>query len=642
MRELARRTSGPPGLALLVCVSACSVLNQDNATVTITGTPGDLTNDSTPEFAFTTVGSPTVIECQIDATAFAACASPYVSSSLADGPHAFTVRVADNSGRTTADSHAFTVDTVPPTVAITSGPAGPTNDTTPSFDFTASADATTIHCGSDGRAFAVCTSPFTPQLTDGPHVVTVEVTDAAGNTNAATRSLTVDTVAPTVTITNAPSDPTNDSTPTITFTVNESPNSVQCQVDTGAFAACVSGFTAGVLGDTTHTITVRATDAAGNPGTATAAFTVDTVPPTVTITSQPPALSNNNVATVTFTTGGAPTSTQCQVDAGALASCTSPFTSAAIADGSHTITVRVTDAAGNNATAGASFTIDTVPPTVTINTQPAALSSDNTPTVTFTAAGAPTTIQCQVDAGAFVSCASPFTSSALADGGHTITVKVTDAATNSASATTAAFTIDTVPPTVAITSPPATLSNDNTPTVAFTTGGAPTAIECQVDAGAFVSCASPFTSSALADGGHTITVKVTDAATNSASATTANFTVNPIVMCLGGVSDRGDGDVSGRVEALTTATVEFWFRSKISSGDFELVDFDTPSLYPVNPAVTLVHIGNDFLLSVDARENVTHSGALNQRRFTPPPVFVLTDWHHYALAFIGIAPEVLH
>jgi Big-like domain-containing protein len=500
-------------------------------TVTITSAPAALSNDPTPTVAFTTAGGATAIDCQIDSGTFAACTSPFTTAALADGSHTITVRAADAAGNAGTTSSSFAIDTVPPTVTITTAPAALSNDSTPTTVFVTGGGATATTCKIDGGAFVACTSPFTTGvLADGTHTITVRAVDGANNAaTTATPTFIIDTVPPTVTITSSPSALSNDTTPTVAFTVGGGATTTECAVDGGAFAACTSPFTSGALGDGAHTITVRVTDGAGNSATAsTASFTIDTVPPTVTITSQPAALSNDVTPTVAFTTGGGATATSCQIDAGTFAACLSPFTTTALADGAHTITVRATDGAGNSATAStASFTIDTAPPTVTITSQPAALSNDPTPSVAFTTAGGATSTTCQIDAGTFAACTSPFTASALADGTHTITIRATDGAGNSSSATTNSFTIDTAPPTITITSQPAALSNDPTPSVSFTVAGA-TIIECQVDAGAFASCSSPFTTTTLADGAHAITIRASDAAGNTATATTASFTIDTV------------------------------------------------------------------------------------------------------------------
>src|SRR4029078_11232629 len=97
-----------------------------------------------------------------------------------------------------------------------------------------------------------------------------------------------------------------------------------------------------------------------------------------------------------------------RIDNGAFAACTSPFTpAAALADGSRTITVRGTDAAGNAGTGSTPLTLVLVAPVVTV-TAVATPTNNNRPSVTFTVTGSATTIECRIHNGAFAACQSPF------------------------------------------------------------------------------------------------------------------------------------------------------------------------------------------------------------------------------------------
>ena len=138
-------------------------------------------------------------------------------------------------------------DVTPPDTMV-SGPTGPTNDTTPTFTFTSTEAGSTFECRVDTAAFATCTSPFTTAaLSNGAHTFEVRAIDAFGNVDPspASRSFTVDTAAPDTTITGGPAGPTNDSTPTFTFTSSEAGSTFECRVDDGGFAPCTIAVHAG-------------------------------------------------------------------------------------------------------------------------------------------------------------------------------------------------------------------------------------------------------------------------------------------------------------------------------------------------------------------------------------------------------------
>ncbi|ENV04565.1 Ig-like domain-containing protein, partial [Acinetobacter sp. NIPH 817] len=121
-----------------------------------------------------------------------------------------------------------------------------------------------------------------PGLNDGDEVTAV-TTDPAGNTSGPATGV-VDALAPTVALNDLL---TNDSTPPLTGTVSEPTATVVVTVDGVNYPATNNGDGTWSLADNTlpaltdgpHTITVTATDAAGNVGTDTGIVTVDTTAP---------------------------------------------------------------------------------------------------------------------------------------------------------------------------------------------------------------------------------------------------------------------------------------------------------------------------------------------------------------------------
>ena len=115
-----------------------------------------------------------------------------------------------------------------------------------------------------------------------------------------------DTTAPETSITSQPSNPSNDNTPTFTFSGNDGAGSgiasFQCKVDGSSYAACTSPYTSPALADGLHTFYVYAIDNAANADAtpATYSWTVDTAVPAVTSITRASA-NPTNAASVTFT-----------------------------------------------------------------------------------------------------------------------------------------------------------------------------------------------------------------------------------------------------------------------------------------------------------------------------------------------------
>ncbi|HDR2592452.1 TPA: BapA prefix-like domain-containing protein [Enterobacter bugandensis] len=253
--------------------------------------------------------------------------------------------------------------------------------------------------GSDGN-FTV--SLGTP-LTNGEQV-TATATDAAGNTSQGTTITAPDLTAPdaptigsvtddidpqTGSVTNGGS--TNDPRPQLSGTA-EAGSTVTIYdggVAIGTALVASNGtwtFTPSTdLTESTHQITVRATDAAGNLGPASPVFTltVDLTPPTAptaivltddtgairgTITAGTPTDASKPILAGTGEPGGTITIYDNGVAVGTTTVLPNGTWSVTpdgpLADGTHTITVVETDAAGNQSAASEPiiFTVDTTPP----------------------------------------------------------------------------------------------------------------------------------------------------------------------------------------------------------------------------------------------------------------------------------------
>lgn len=127
------------------------------------------------------------------------------STALSEGSHTITFSVSDNDGNAaTAASVTFKIDTVPPTLNVTAptdglvtnnstlAVTGVTNDET-SSPVTLTVNGKAVTVGADGSFSTNVT------LTEGENTITIVATDSAGKTTTVTRTVTLDTVAPTIT-----------------------------------------------------------------------------------------------------------------------------------------------------------------------------------------------------------------------------------------------------------------------------------------------------------------------------------------------------------------------------------------------------------------------------------------------------------
>jgi MYXO-CTERM domain-containing protein len=340
-----------------------------------------------------------------------------------------------------------------------------------------------------------------------------------GDTAGSSELVNLCTAGPTTTITSAEPDPTGDPTGDFAFTGTPLGVTFQCSVDGAAFTTCSATFSTAALADGPHTLRVRAVDALGfkDPTPATHTWTVDTVAPTTTIQTAEPSPTSDPTGDFVFTSNDAGATFECSVDSGAYAACPATFSTAALASGQHTLSVRARDAAGNvDATpATHTWTLDLTSPTTTIQTAEPSPTSDPTGDFVFTSNDVAATFECSVDSGAYAACASTFSTAALADGSHTLSVRARDALGNvDATPATRTWVVDTDPPETTIPTFEPNPTTDPSGDFVFASDEVGSTFQCRVDSAPFATCASTFSTAALAVGAHTIQVRAIDAAGN--------------------------------------------------------------------------------------------------------------------------------
>ena len=323
------------------------------------------------------------------------------STTTSSGPHTLSARARDAAGNLTTSA----------TVSVTVGTILPTDTTAPTVSMTAPADGAAVsgmvsvsaaasdNMGVVGVQFLLddgalgtedTTEPYAiswDSTTAGsdPHTFSARARDAAGNlTTSAIVTITIDNTAPTVSMTTPANGATVSGTVTVSATASDNKGVVSAQFlldgvplgteDTTAPYAISWDSTTASSGP--HTLSARARDAAGNLTTsATVSVTSDNTAPTVSVTApangatvtgmvtvSATASDNRGVAGVQFLLDGVPLGSE---------DTTAPYSiswdSATASSGSHALSARARDAAGNLTTsATVSVTLDTTAPTVSM------------------------------------------------------------------------------------------------------------------------------------------------------------------------------------------------------------------------------------------------------------------------------------
>ncbi|MEK8982923.1 Ig-like domain-containing protein [Escherichia coli] len=436
---------------------------------------------------------------------------------LAEGNYAVNASVSDRAENTTSHSANFTVDTSAPVVSVNTVAgddilnnaeqavaqiiSGQVSGASPG-------DTVTVKLGThvltgivlaDGSWNVALDPAVTRTLDRGANTIFVTVTDAAGNTGAASRAITLVGVSPLITINTVSGDDIisgaekgapltltgstqqAETGQTVTVTLAGQSFTTTVQAD-GSWSLTVPAAAMGNLPDGAVAITASVTDLSGNTGNTSRTITVDSQAPALSID---PLTADNiiNAAEsgqdlpITGTTDAQPGQTvtvtlngqtyQGVVQSDGTWSVTVPAANVgALADGNATVTASVNDVAGNPSSVSRVALVDATPPVVTIN--PVATDNViNTPehaqaqiisgTVTGAQAGDIVTVTLNnvdyttvVDGSGNWSLGVPASVvSGLADGSYPVSVSVTDKAGNTGSQSLT-VTVNTAAPVIGI------------------------------------------------------------------------------------------------------------------------------------------------------------------------------------------------
>ncbi|EXE90852.1 bacterial Ig-like domain family protein, partial [Acinetobacter sp. 1578804] len=596
-------------------VTADNVINASEAAgnVTITGVLTNVPSDAATT-AVTVVINGVTYTATVDSAAGTWTVSVPGSGLTADADKTIDAKVtftdAVGNSSTVNDTQTYTVDTTAPNAPV----LDPINATDP-VSGTAEPDSTVTVTYPDGTTATVVAGtdgswsvPNPGNLVDGD-TVTATATDPAGNTSLpGTGTVSADITPPVVALDDVL---TNDSTPALTGTVNDPTATVVVNVDGFDYPAVNNGDGTWTLADNTlpaltdgpHTITVTATDAAGNAGTDTAVVTIDTTAPNAPVldpinATDPVSGTAEPGSTVTVTY---PDGTTATVVAGTDGSWSVP-NPGNLVDGD-TVTATATDPAGNTSLPGTgTVSADITPPVVALDD---VLTNDSTPALTGTVNDPTATVVVNVDGvdypavnnGDGTWTLADNTLPALTDGPHTITVTATDAAGN-AGTDTAVVTIDTSVPVVSLDD---LTTNDTTPALTGVINDPTATVVVNVDGvdypavnnGDGTWTLADNTLPALIDGPHTVTVTATDPAGNTAT-DTATLTIDTVPADLiGAITIPEDLNGDGILNADELGT-DGTFNAQVALGP-DAIDGTVVNVNGTNYTVTAADLANGFI-----------------------------------------------
>jgi large repetitive protein len=528
--------------------------------------PGSPAQGRTPSFTVSDAEPGVTFTCSVSgpATVTVTTCGPSTTIDLRgapDGTYTLTVCAIDTAGNVSASVTAsYLLDTTAPSAPSVAGVPALTNSRSVTASISGAEAGLQVTCLLTSPGGAVVRSGACPAdgvfdttgFADGVYTLRVTATDAAGNSSTTTVTWTRDTVAPPAPSAAAPRSPALSRSPSFTVVDAEAGVTYVCSVSGPAAASVTTCGPTTKLSlpgaDGTYTVTINAVDAAGNVSSSTTAtYVLDTTAPaqpSVGVTPSP-AQGRHPSFTVSGVEGGGVITCSLSTPNGSTVSvpvACGPGASLDLTgqpDGRYTLTVTVTDAAGNTSVAGvATYVLDTTAPGAPVVTPPANPSNNVTPTVDLVAEpGA--TLTCSVARFFQTVWSGPCPADGTldlfgyGDGEFEVTVFATDAAGNVGPSTTVVYLLDTTAPDRPVLTSPASPSPVTGPAWLWTDEAGTTSTCTLANAGGTVvigpvDCTSPWTAdlTGLPDGTYMCTVVATDAAGNTSLAATSVFVLD--------------------------------------------------------------------------------------------------------------------
>jgi parallel beta-helix repeat protein len=449
---------------------------------------------------------------------------------LSDGMHSLVVYATDVAGNTGhSDTIYFTVDTTLPSITILS-PENKTyaEDSVP-LSFTVDKAVSWMSYSLDGQAHVTITGNTTlSSLVDGTHYIVVYANNIAGKMGASnTVYFTVDTKAPIIILLSPKNETYASTSLSLNFTRSEPTFWMGYSLD-GQMNVTVGGNTTLVgLSEGIHSITVYATDIAGNMGSSDIVyFTVDTVSVSIDLLSPQNKTYAADSISLIFEADEETSWMGYSLDGQANNTITGDTTLIGLSDGMHSLVVYASDMFGNTGSSDTVyFTVDTVLPNVEV------LSPENkTYAVTdvplvFTLSEETSWMGYSLDDQMNLTVSGNITLVGLSDGVHTITVYANDTAGNVGRSVSVYFTTNALPPNIELFSPENKTYTTNSVSLNFSVNEPTLWKGYSLDGQANVTIFGDITLAGLSEGSHSLVVYAKDMTGNTGTSGIVYFAV---------------------------------------------------------------------------------------------------------------------
>ncbi len=297
-------------------------------------------------------------------------------------------------------------------------------------------------------------------LGPGQHAIVLRVVDMVGNAAEDTLTVTVDSLAPTLSITSpVQGSALSSSSVTMSWTVYDVNGLSDCmiRIDDGPWIDIdVTSYTFHGLVEGEHILFVSATDMVGNEALAQLTVTIDTIAPSLALLS-PSQGAMLDASSVTFSWAGSDLGTGVQTyltsvddgtwsDMGISQTCTMM-----ISEGWHEFSIRAFDGSGNMAEINVTFMVDLTAPSLLLGLDDGGMVSASHPGLIWSAEDALSgvgAVSIKIDDGEW-DPAEPDHDIIANDGPHVLSMMVLDVAGN-VLMLSLNYTVDTVAPDLAM------------------------------------------------------------------------------------------------------------------------------------------------------------------------------------------------